>query len=385
MSNTYSDLIYTNYPDDCDSYEYMQDLTSDLLQLVNEYEALINTKKFAEATQLLKDNPQLNRIYFNAEKYNKIIDSIKAVQRFYSTDIRKYILELMNYKGDYSNTIKYIRYNVVRYNSMIYLCILDCPLGTLPTNTQYWLPLTIKGDTGQKGDDGLGLHFSKAWSSSATYSKDAAVSYGSALYASTVDNNKGHTPSINSAYWNLVINFDDIIAYDNSSTDIACTTMQEAIDYTVNQLKAINNTVASGNVHSAEYDSGGYHIHNTFDQLIQSIDGKLSTSASCNKNWNWSGKNGQPAYVWGGEDGINMYVYSPANFNVNHSKTADSATTASNCTGNSATATYATTAGSASANGGNSDTVNGYNFQVSSTSINTGSTLATNTIYIQYE
>ena len=39
------------------------------------------------------------------------------------------------------------------------------------------------------------------------------------------------------------------------------------------------------------------------------LNSKLSTSASCNKNWNWSGKNETPAWIWGGSDGTNMYVY----------------------------------------------------------------------------
>ena len=41
------------------------------------------------------------------------------------------------------------------------------------------------------------------------------------------------------------------------------------------------------------------------------LNSKLSTSASCNKNWNWSGKNETPAWIWGGNDGTNMYVYNP--------------------------------------------------------------------------
>lgn len=41
------------------------------------------------------------------------------------------------------------------------------------------------------------------------------------------------------------------------------------------------------------------------------LNSKLSTSASCNKNWNWSGKNETPAWIWGGSDETNMYVYNP--------------------------------------------------------------------------
>lgn len=33
-------------------------------------------------------------------------------------------------------------------------------------------------------------------------------------------------------------------------------------------------------------------------------------------NFNWSGQGGQPPWLWGGSDGVNMYVYNPSNFSV---------------------------------------------------------------------
>lgn len=56
--------------------------------------------------------------------------------------------------------------------------------------------------------------------------------------------------------------------------------------------------------------------------------GAIPTSASCNKNWNWSGQGGQPSWLWGGNDGTNMYVYNPSNFSVNYANSAGSATSA---------------------------------------------------------
>lgn len=42
-------------------------------------------------------------------------------------------------------------------------------------------------------------------------------------------------------------------------------------------------------------------------------------------NFNWSGQGGQPTWLWGGEDGTNMYVYNPANFSVNYANSAGKA------------------------------------------------------------
>ena len=66
--------------------------------------------------------------------------------------------------------------------------------------------------------------------------------------------------------------------------------------------------------------------------------GTATTAAKLGKNgdtgapmtFNWSGLGGQPSWLWGGNDGSNMYVYNPSNFSVN---TANKAGTADSATG----------------------------------------------------
>ncbi len=41
-----------------------------------------------------------------------------------------------------------------------------------------------------------------------------------------------------------------------------------------------------------------------------------------NMRFHWAGQSGQPTWLWGGNDGENMYVYNPSNFNVNRATTA---------------------------------------------------------------
>ncbi|MCL4339081.1 hypothetical protein M1271_05320 [Patescibacteria group bacterium] len=36
------------------------------------------------------------------------------------------------------------------------------------------------------------------------------------------------------------------------------------------------------------------------------------------QSWNWSGQGGQPTWLWGSNDGTNMYVWNPSNFSVNN-------------------------------------------------------------------
>ena len=61
--------------------------------------------------------------------------------------------------------------------------------------------------------------------------------------------------------------------------------------------------------------------------------GTATTAAKLGRNgntgipmtFNWSGQGGQPSWLWGGEDGSNMYVYNPSNFSVNRASTAGTA------------------------------------------------------------
>ena len=52
---------------------------------------------------------------------------------------------------------------------------------------------------------------------------------------------------------------------------------------------------------------------------------RLRREGNVDTIWNWAGQGGQPGWLWGGNDGVNMYVYNPANFSVNYANSAGSA------------------------------------------------------------
>ncbi len=70
------------------------------------------------------------------------------------------------------------------------------------------------------------------------------------------------------------------------------------------------------------YDHGlCYDISNGNLSGINDIYGNaqhlLINGVTWSSNWNWSGQGGQPAWLWGSNDGSNMYVWKPSNFDVN--------------------------------------------------------------------
>ena len=90
----------------------------------------------------------------------------------------------------------------------------------------------------------------------------------------------------------------------------------------------------------------------TASQFNGSLNGNASTSTIAAKlgrggntgvpmTFYWSGQSGQPTWLWGSNDGSNIYVYNPSNFSVNYAK---SAATASSCSGNASTASKLATA-----------------------------------------
>jgi len=65
------------------------------------------------------------------------------------------------------------------------------------------------------------------------------------------------------------------------------------------------------------------------ETLEAHVTGNLTVSGTINGvKWNWSGQGGQPSWLWGGNDGANMYVYNPSNFSVNYAKSANYANSA---------------------------------------------------------
>lgn len=136
------------------------------------------------------------------------------------------------------------------------------------------------------------------------------------------------------------------------------------------------------------------HTHDeryyTEDEVNNLINGRIPVSASCNKNWNWSGQEGQPTWMWGGADATNQYLYNPSNFSVNYANTANYANSANsansagyaNSAGSAGSATSATNSVNAT-NAGNADTVDGFHIAGKGTSA--PGWLAENALYFVYE
>ena len=78
---------------------------------------------------------------------------------------------------------------------------------------------------------------------------------------------------------------------------------------------------------------------------------KLRREGGVDTSWYWDGQGGQPGWLWGGNDGVNMYVYNPANFSVNYANGANYANSAGSANMNVYAAWYSHSAAALPAGG----------------------------------
>lgn len=74
-------------------------------------------------------------------------------------------------------------------------------------------------------------------------------------------------------------------------------------------------------IYKRYYGSGGwsgwFKLNAGYADSAGSTRHLLINGTTWNSDWHWSGQGGQPSWLWGSNDGINMYVWNPSNFNVN--------------------------------------------------------------------
>lgn len=78
---------------------------------------------------------------------------------------------------------------------------------------------------------------------------------------------------------------------------------------------------------TSNFNPGSYVA---FGQTATFADSALALRSGANPAagrmvFNWAGLGGQPTWLWGGNDGVNMNVYNPSNFSVNFANSAGSA------------------------------------------------------------
>ena len=279
MSATYPDLS-SNFPESIDVFPTWFNIVASDGPLIAQYQQAMEAGNTTLANQILTQIPQGTQKIITATDLNQLTQAIQAVERFYKTDIEPYIqnqqqswlttINQFSYQGVWESGTSYVVNNLVSYTvsglNLVYIATSTPPVGTAPTNTQYWRLLTIQG---QQGTSGEGLSYRQEWNSSTQYATNDAVTYNSALYMA-LQPSQNRLPDANPQYWQLVMSLETVTypIQDTVPTNLQVdglwfNTSNNPTNYVY--LESLTNPATSANIMSGyqAYDSNGNLIIGT--------------------------------------------------------------------------------------------------------------------------
>ena len=152
MSALYPDLSLTNFPSSLDQFMTFLNIVASDGPLIAQYQAAMEAGNQTQANQILAQIPQGTQKIITAVTLNQLSQAMLAIERFYKTDIEPYIqtqqenwLTIINqfsYQGVWESGTSYVVNNLVSYTvsglNLVYIATSTPPVGTAPTNRQYW-------------------------------------------------------------------------------------------------------------------------------------------------------------------------------------------------------------------------------------------------------
>lgn len=182
-----------------------QDIQIDDVNLRTQFENMVQVGQYQQALDLLTTNAQqLQGKAYIANLINTIITGILTLENYYNTGVTIYLSNLAvqfqtminNFlnRGLWNDTTEYVERNFVVYNDDVYMALQDVPVGTLPTNTTYWLFLGLQGLDGAPGTDVV-MRYN--WNSSTIYQPNDLVVYNDAIWVNLVSSSGPNTDPIN--------------------------------------------------------------------------------------------------------------------------------------------------------------------------------------------
>ena len=197
-------------PNTIPTYRY-QDIQIPDRVIRNQFQYFMRIGRYKDALKLLSSKQQLQGKAFVADAINKISAGVLNLEKRYDDGVTMFMSELAqqynalvtNLKklGEWKNNIQYYPYSCVVYNQEIYFCLKQPPVGTLPTDEEYWLYLGLRGE---KGEYGIDVTMKYDWSAETQYKANDVVVYNQNIYVALQDN-VGAIPEQNEASWMLFI------------------------------------------------------------------------------------------------------------------------------------------------------------------------------------
>lgn len=190
--------------------ELMDDMHLSSRDLFLNYYYAMQSNNVSSANSILLNNPSLANQITNSQNVNYLINGVNEREIEPKRDIDYYLdklyqdfLVMINntrVRGDFDSTVQYYPHNLVYYNGKGYYALKEPPIGTLPTNTEYWLEFDIRGFQGYGGLD-LNLKFN--WDNTISYKKGDIVVYRNKMWYALADNTN-YEPNLNHYPWVII-------------------------------------------------------------------------------------------------------------------------------------------------------------------------------------
>lgn len=238
MSVTYPNLTKTKFPNQIDTQTEWRDPGITELPLVNQYSSLVAAGQGAAAIELLQANPSLEECIINADKLLQIYHAMIAIERYFFDDVEQKIFRIGNLKGDWNDLMSsdasgdnlLNKYDIVRYPvdgiSQYFLVYGDeIQAGEIPTESEKYLQMSMKGDTGEAGytpiknidyfdgTSGLGLSPRGVWVNNLDYFQYDMVSHNGYLWY-CLDDNIAKEPSVETVWVKIEISMQSSVGSD---------------------------------------------------------------------------------------------------------------------------------------------------------------------------
>lgn len=190
--------------------ELMDDMHLSSRDLFLNYYYAMQSNNISSANSILLNNPSLANQITNSQNINYLINGVNEREIEPKRDIDYYLdklyqdfLVMINntrVRGEFDPTVQYYPHNLVYYNGKGYYALKEPPIGTLPTNAEYWLEFDIRGFQGYGGLD-LNLRFN--WDNTISYKKGDIVIYRNKMWYALADNTN-YEPNLNHYPWVII-------------------------------------------------------------------------------------------------------------------------------------------------------------------------------------
>ena len=165
-----------------------QDLSLSNRNLMQQFSQYFREGYFSQALALIMNNNDIDSEAVMPICFNMIHTALEYLQNLYYNAVEVKLAEdeqlfqtmLNNYinKKEYQADVQYEMYNFAVYDEQVYMCLKQST-GNLPTDTEYWVLIGLKGEDGATSID---VQLKDVWNKTVSYIVNDVVTYENIMY-----------------------------------------------------------------------------------------------------------------------------------------------------------------------------------------------------------